>query len=219
MGIKLLVVLLGCSAICAYRSGIMRRERLSLIQLHAVEILQPSYGLVQVLGLTSLSMAVAAWAAQPLRVSPVPILAGILAFLTSYAYQKTESVRYRFDSDSFSLVRRDGSSIGPNPVMGGEYAWDYKSIRRYKVVPSRALPIFLYIEETKTPVKNRIPAPFTAAEATSGAQVHYFPLIADIKEIERNFRLRSPCVEQLSDEVPLMLQTDPILFVRGLQLI
>ena len=102
------------------------------------------------------------------RIRIVPAVgSAIMLFLASYLQTKTESVRFRFDNEAFSIVKADGNPIGDNPVMGGSYRWIYNDIVEYKVFPSDVVPLLLYFKETQTPEDKRVAAPITVS-ATAG---------------------------------------------------
>ena len=92
------------------------------------------------------------------------------------AYQTT-TLAFKFDEDSFSLVKADGSSIGENVVVGGENSWRYSSFVNYDFYPSSKFPILVYFKETQTATTARVDAPAIIDDGLEG-QAHYFPAIA-----------------------------------------
>jgi hypothetical protein len=92
------------------------------------------------------------------------------------AYQ-TATLAFKFDDDSFSLVKADGSSIGENVVVGGENRWRLNSIVNYDFYPSSKFPILVYFKETQTATTARVDAPAIIDDGLEG-QAHYFPAIA-----------------------------------------
>ena len=104
----------------------------------------------------------------------------VVLFLASYLQTKTESVRFRFDNEAFSIVKADGSALGDNPVMGGFYRWSYTDIVEYKVFPSEDIPLLLYFKETQTPEEKRVAAPITVS-ATTGQRCVYLIVLKPIE--------------------------------------
>ncbi len=93
------------------------------------------------------------------------------------AYQTT-TLSFKFDEDSFSLVKTaDGTSLGENVVVGGENDWKYSSFVNWDYYPSKDLPILVYFKETQTPIDARVEAPDIVVDNLDG-QAHYFPAIA-----------------------------------------
>ncbi len=92
------------------------------------------------------------------------------------AYQ-TSTLRFKFDDDSFSLVKADGKGIGENLVVGGENSWQYSSFVNWGYFPSANFPVLVYFKETQTPADVRVDAPDIVVDDLEG-QAHYFPAIA-----------------------------------------
>lgn len=143
------------------------------------------------------------------------VLGFILIFLGSYAAMKTYSCRLYFDNSEFAIIKRDGSSIGLNPVVGGEYRWEYKKVVNYRLFPSNDIPLILYFKEISTPPSARVEPPFIV-DSIPG-QVHVFPVIGDPIELKDNLK-KSRLIE-IPRSSPISIQTDLMLFIRGLQLI
>lgn len=170
------------------------------------------------LGMGAISVAAGFTAVQEgkgFKVLP-SLVAAVTLFLAHYLQSKTESSRFKFDDEAFSIVRVDGSSIGNNPVMGSTYEWPYKTIVEYRIFPNERLPILLYFKENKTPADKYVVAPVSVS-ARPG-QVHVFPIIGNAEQLRRNLHLP---VHQLSEvEKPeWVIETNPILFVKGLALL
>ena len=152
-----------------------------------VILIDASYNLA--LGMTTIGVASgirAALLSTKDRIRIIPVFgSAVMLFLASYLQTKTESVRFRFDNEAFSIVKADGSAIGDNPVMGGSYRWTYNKIAEYKVFPSEDIPLLLYFKETHTPEEKRVAAPITVS-ATAG-QRYVYPII--VKPIESTIYL------------------------------
>jgi len=101
-----------------------------------------------------------------------------------FAYQ-TSQLSFKFDDDSFSLVKNDGSSMGENVVVGGENDWKYSSFVNYAFLPSEDFPILVYFKETQTPRDVWVEAPIVV-DALEG-QAHFFPAIARSDELKAGF--------------------------------
>ena len=102
------------------------------------------------------------------------------------AYQ-TSTLSFRFDDDSFALVKTaDGSSLGENVVVGGENDWAYSSFVNWDFWPSKKVPILVYFKETQTPEAARVEAPDIVKDGLEG-QAHYFPAIARTDELTEKF--------------------------------
>ena len=183
-------------------------------RLHAISIVDASNNLC--LGMGSLSIA-AGFAAvnngKGIKILP-SLVAGLTLFLTSYLHTKTESSRFKFDDNAFSIVYADGSSIGNNPVMGSSYEWPFGNIVEYKIFPNQRLPIFLYFKETKTPADQRVAAPISIS--AQPGQVHLFPIIGNADQLQANLQAHG-----LSgvDQPEWTVESDPVVFVKGLTLI
>lgn len=119
------------------------------------------------------------------------LLGGFFAFQTS-------SLSFKFDQDSFSLVKNDGSSLGENVVVGGENKWRYKSFVNWAFLPSEDFPILVYFKETETPRDNWVVAPIVVDEIPG--QSHFFPAISDVSQLKQNF-VENQCVKVNSEEM------------------
>jgi len=106
------------------------------------------------------------------------LFGGFVAFQTS-------TLAFNFDEDSFSLVKRDGESIGENVVVGGENDWKYNTFVNWEFLPSKKIPILVYFKETQTPVENRIEDPIVIDKLDG--QAHFFPAIARSDQLEQQF--------------------------------
>lgn len=106
------------------------------------------------------------------------LFGGFVAFQTS-------TLAFKFDEDSFSLVKRSGESIGENVVVGGENDWKYNTFVNYEFLPSKEFPILVYFKETQTPAENRIEDPIVIDKLEG--QAHFFPAIARSDQLEQQF--------------------------------
>jgi len=115
--------------------------------------------------------------------------AGSIAFIAFAAFLtfQTTTLRFQFDSSSFSLVKSDGSSNGKNIVVGGENSWKYSSFQNYAFLPNEEFPILVYFRETQTPEKNWEEVPIKIDNAKG--QVHFFPAIANTQQLKTAFTL------------------------------
>lgn len=115
--------------------------------------------------------------------------AGSIAFIIFAAFItfQTTTLRFQFDSSSFSLVKADGSSNGKNIVVGGENSWKYSSFQNYAFLPNEEFPILVYFRETQTPEKDWAEVPITVDKAKG--QVHFFPAIANTQQLKTAFTL------------------------------
>jgi hypothetical protein len=106
------------------------------------------------------------------------------AFAAFIAFQTT-TLRFQFDDSSFSLVKLDGNKVEENIVVGGANSWRYDSFVNYDFLPSKSFPILVYFKETQTPTESRVEAPIVVDAAIG--QPHFFPAIANIEQLERQF--------------------------------
>lgn len=180
------------------------------------EIVEQSYTIAfSCAALTGLSLTLKA---QPTQKA---IITSVFAFLTFYISSKTDSVRFKFDEEAFSLVQKDGSSIGRNPLFpnqgeNGDYRWRYKNIVNYGFLPSSEFPIVLYFKEVEIPEPVRIEPPFYI-DSIPG-QVHLFPVIGNVVMLDSGFKGHS-CKKIVEKEVVVKRQKDFQLLMKGLQLI
>jgi hypothetical protein len=149
------------------------------------------------------------------------IIASVFAFLTFYVSSKTDSIRFKFDEEAFSLVQKDGSSVGGNPLFpnqgdNGDYRWNYKNIVNYCFLPRSEFPIFLYFKEVEVPENFRIEPPFYI-DSIPG-QVHLFPIIGNQAQLENGFK-RHSCNKIVEKELVIKRQEDVKQLLKGLQLI
>lgn len=108
----------------------------------------------------------------------------LTVFGVFFAYQ-TNTLRFQFDKDSFSLIKADGSSMGENVAVGGENSWKYSSFVNYDFLPSEQFPILVYFKETQTPESSRVDAPIIVDPLVG--QQHFFPCIANSVQLKENF--------------------------------
>ena len=102
-----------------------------------------------------------------------------------FGYQ-TSQLSFKFDEDSFSLVKNDGSSMGENVVVGGENDWKYSSFVNYAFLPSEDFPILVYFKETQTPRDAWVEVPIVV-DSLDG-QAHFFPAIARSDVLRAGFK-------------------------------
>lgn len=118
----------------------------------------------------------------------------LTVFGVFFAYQ-TNTLRFQFDKDSFSLIKADGSSMGENVAVGGENSWKYSSFVNYDFLPSEKFPILVYFKETQTPESARLDAPIIVDKLVG--QQHFFPCIANSVQLQQNFASHN-CKKDLS---------------------
>lgn len=106
------------------------------------------------------------------------LFGGFLAF-------QTTTLRFQFDETNFSLVKTDSSKIGENIVVGGENSWKYDSFVNWDFLPNEVFPILVYFKETQTPKDQWVEAPIVVDNLEG--QAHFFPAIADIQQLKKNF--------------------------------
>jgi hypothetical protein len=180
----------------------------------ATVIIDTSNNLALGMGAVGIASALAAVKdGNGVKIAP-SLVAALTLFLTNYLHTKTESSRFKFTDEAFSIVRADGSSIGDNPVMGGSYEWPFSNIVEYKVFPNERLPILLYFKENKTPADQCVAAPVSIS--TSPGQVHIFPIIGNADQLRTNLQLHNV---RVVDKPHWTVESNPVLFVKGLTLI
>jgi len=100
---------------------------------------------------------------------------------------QTNTLSFKFDEDSFSLVKSGGEDIGENVVVGGENDWKYSSFVNWGYLPSEKFPILVYFKETQTSAADRVEAPEFLIPDTLDGQAHFFPAIANTAELTAKF--------------------------------
>ncbi|KAL9190216.1 hypothetical protein ACHAXT_007427 [Thalassiosira profunda] len=106
---------------------------------------------------------------------------GFVTLLASLFAVQATRLRFVFDNDSFELkaveaVNSDDlTDSGENIIVGGANRWRYDTFVNYDFFPSLAFPILVYFKETQT---------------TEDGQIHFFPAIANVKQLDEQFELR-----------------------------
>jgi len=107
-------------------------------------------------------------------------------------------VRFVFDDTSFELKTTGGNasesndglgSSGENFVVGGANRWDYDTFVNWRFFPNEDVPILIYFKETQTPEENWSEGP-GKLDKKGGGQVHFFPAIANVKQLKEQFEIR-----------------------------
>jgi hypothetical protein len=106
------------------------------------------------------------------------LFGGFLAF-------QTTTLRFKFDETNFSLGKTDNSKLQENIVVGGENSWSYDSFVNWDFLPNEEFPILVYFKETQTPKEQWVEAPIVV-DSLPG-QAHFFPAIADVQQLKKNF--------------------------------
>lgn len=110
---------------------------------------------------------------------------GFVTLLASLFAVQATRLRFVFDNDSFELKAVDSidsdelTDSGENIVVGGANRWTYDSFVNWDFYPSVDFPILVYFKETQT----------STADGNDG-QIHFFPAIANVKQLEEQFELR-----------------------------
>lgn len=121
---------------------------------------------------------------------PTAKIFGVVALLftlfSGFLAVQTTTLRFTFDDTSFSLVKSSDGSSFDNVKVGGENRWAYSSFQNYDFLPSKELPILVYFKENQTPEENRAEVPIVID--TMPGQVHFFPAIANSKQLEEGFQ-------------------------------
>lgn len=180
-------------------------------------VIDPSFSLFHDVSTASAALGVVAVATSKRRVLSRVFTSGsfLCLFLSSYIFDKTNSVRFDFNDDNFSIRKTDGSSVGEHPLFSGTYEWNIQDdIVNFGLFPHEN-SLFLYFKETKTPLDRRIEAPIVI-DNTPG-QVHMFPIIGEVSQIRAAFLSRG--CQELPPETTIMIQRDPALFLSGLSIL
>ena len=120
------------------------------------------------------------------------ILGGLNLLFASFLAVQTNRLRFVFDETSFELksaLSGDLSDSGENVVVGGANRWTYDSFVNWDFFPSRDIPILVYFKETQTPSDKWEEGP-GQLDKVGGGQIHFFPAIADCRELEEQFTMR-----------------------------
>lgn len=108
---------------------------------------------------------------------------GFITLLASLFAVQAGRIRFVFDKDCFELKtvgEDDLNDSGENIVVGGANRWAYTSFVNWDFFPSADFPILVYFKETQTP----------QADGSDEGQVHFFPAIANVKQLKDQFELR-----------------------------
>lgn len=111
---------------------------------------------------------------------------GFITLLGSLFAVQATRLRFVFDKDSFELKTVDSvgsdelNDAGDNIVVGGANRWTYSSFVNWDFYPSPDVPILVYFKETQTPQDDE----------SSDGQIHFFPAVANCKQIKEQFELR-----------------------------
>jgi Protein of unknown function (DUF3119) len=155
-----------------------------------VEFIEPSYNLA----IGSFGVGLLGGVLEDVRnsegakLATAKLFGGVALIFTLFAAFlafQTTTLRFTFDETSFSLVSRDGSSIGDNIKVGGENRWAYSAFQNWAFLPSEDLPILVYFRETQTPVENRAEAPIVVDNLEG--QAHFFPSISNSEKLKEGF--------------------------------
>lgn len=131
---------------------------------------------------------------------------GLNLLFASFLAVQAKRIRFVFDETAFELKNVDlGASdddvlkeSGENFVVGGANRWDYDAFVNYDFFPSADLPILVYFKETQTPSELWEEGP-GQLDKVGGGQVHFFPAIANVKQLQEQFELRG-CAKKANEE-------------------
>ena len=123
---------------------------------------------------------------------------GLNILFASFLAVQAQRIRFVFDGNAFELKNVDiGASeedvlkaSGENFVVGGANRWDYDQFVNYDFFPSADFPVLVYFKETQTPQEKWNEGP-GQLDDVGGGQIHFFPAIANVKQIQEQFELRS----------------------------
>lgn len=121
---------------------------------------------------------------------------GLNLLFASFLAIQAKRIRFVFDETSFELKNVDLSATddsilkdsGENFVVGGANRWTYDSFVNYDFFP-KAFPILVYFKETQTPEDSWNEGP-GSMDKVGGGQIHFFPAIANTKQLKEQFELR-----------------------------
>ena len=114
-------------------------------------------------------------------------LAVVLTLFGLFVGYQTTTLRFSFSDTNFSLGKSDGSNAGENVVVGGENSWKYDTFVNWNFLPSENFPILVYFRENQTPRSNWVEGPDALTVDKEEGQVHYFPAIANVKQLKMQF--------------------------------
>jgi hypothetical protein len=123
---------------------------------------------------------------------------GLNILFASFLAVQAKRIRFVFDETAFELKNVDiGTSSdevlkesGENFVVGGANRWDYDSFVNFDFFPSVDYPILVYFKETQTSSESWNEGP-GQLDKVGGGQIHFFPAIANVKQLKEQFELRN----------------------------
>mmetsp|Transcript_14986 Transcript_14986/g.24482 ORF Transcript_14986/g.24482 Transcript_14986/m.24482 type:complete len:226 (-) Transcript_14986:83-760(-) len=114
------------------------------------------------------------------------VIGGLFVLLATLFAVQASRIRFVFDGEAFELKNTSGkddqlSDSGENFVVGGANRWKYDSFVNYEFFPKGSpIPILVYFKETQT-IKE---------DGSNDGQIHFFPAIANCKQLKEQFELR-----------------------------
>jgi len=120
------------------------------------------------------------------------VLGGLNVLFASFLAVQTYRLRFVFDETSFELKEVDSGGLvdsGENVVVGGQNRWTYDSFVNWDFFPSVDIPILVYFKETQTSQEKWSEGP-GQLDKVGGGQIHFFPAIANCKQLENQFQIR-----------------------------
>lgn len=122
---------------------------------------------------------------------------GLNMLFASFLAIQARRIRFVFDETSFELKNVDFAASneevlrasGENFVVGGANRWDYDKFVNYDFFPSVDYPVLVYFKETQTPKEKWNEGP-GGLDKVGGGQVHFFPAIANVKQLKEQFEIR-----------------------------
>ena len=111
---------------------------------------------------------------------------GLLILLATLFAVQASRIRFVFDGEAFELKNAGAdneqlSDSGENFVVGGANRWAYNSFVNWEFFPKGSpIPILVYFKETQT----------VKTDGSNDGQIHFFPAIANCKQLEEQFELR-----------------------------
>ena len=120
------------------------------------------------------------------------VLGGLTLLFASFLVVQTNRLRFVFDETSFELksgLSGELTDTGENVVVGGANRRTYASFKNWDFFPSKDFPILVYFKETQTSADKWEEGP-GQFDKVGGGQIHFFPAIAKVDQLEEQFRLR-----------------------------
>jgi len=116
------------------------------------------------------------------------VIGGLFVLLATLFAVQASRIRFVFDGEAFELKNigsgddeQQLADSGENFVVGGANRWKYDSFVNYEFFPKGSpVPILVYFKEVQT-VKE---------DGSNDGQIHFFPAIANCKQLEEQFELR-----------------------------